>query len=45
MTKAEELLVKIKFVLDMYSARADTADNAMEKVLELVDLYMKEVAE
>ena len=45
MTEAEELLVKIKFVVDMYSSGADTADDALEKIFDLVDSYEKEAAE
>ena len=45
MTEAEELLVKIKFVIDMYSSRTNTADDALEKIFELVDSYEREVAE
>lgn len=41
----KELLVKIKFVVDMYGAGADTADNALEKILDLVDSYEEEVAD
>lgn len=43
MTEAEELLVKIKFVIDMYNSGADTADNALERIFDLVDNYEKEV--
>lgn len=45
MNVAEELLVKIKFVVDMYSSGADTADDALEKIFDLVDSYEEEVAE
>ena len=45
MTEAEKLLVKIKFVVDMYSSGADTADGALVKILDLVDSYEEEVAE
>ena len=45
MTVAEELLVKIKFVVDMHSIGADTADGALEKIFELVDSYEEEVTE
>lgn len=45
MSEAEKLLVKIKFVIDMYSSGADTADNAMEKIFDLVDSYEEEVSE
>ena len=44
MTEEEKTLTQIKFVIDMYSAGADTADNAMEKIFDLVDSYKKEVA-
>lgn len=36
MTKAEEILIDIKFILDMYSAEADTAENTLEKVREIL---------
>ena len=36
MTKAEETLIDIKFNLDMYSAEADTAENTLEKVREIL---------
>lgn len=39
MNVAEELLVKIKFVVDMYSAGVDTAGDALEKIFDLVDSY------
>lgn len=45
MTEAEELLVKIKFVVDMYNSGANTADDALEKIFDLVDSYEKEVVE
>ena len=45
MKNAEELLVKIKFVIDMYSSGANTADDALEKIFDLVDSYEEEVAE
>lgn len=45
MTEAEELLVKIKFVIDMYNSGANTADDALERVFDLVDSHEKEVAE
>ena len=45
MAEAEELLVKIKFTVDMYSSGVDTADGALEKIFDLVDSYEKEVAE
>ena len=45
MNEAEELLVKIKFVVDMYSSGADTADDALEKIFDLLDSYEKEVSE
>ena len=45
MTEEEKTLTQIKFVIDMYSAGADTADNAMEKIFDLVDSYKKGVAE
>lgn len=45
MTEAEKLLVKIKFVVDMYNSGADTADNALEKIFDLVDSYENEVTE
>ena len=45
MIEAEELLVKIKFVVDMYSSRAYTADDALEKIFDLVDSYEEEAAE
>lgn len=45
MTEAEELLVKIKFVIDMYNSGANTADGALEMVFDLVDSYKKGVAE
>lgn len=45
MTEAEKLLVKVKFVVDMYNSGADTADDALEKIFDLVDIYEKEVAE
>lgn len=36
MTKAEEILIDIEFTLDMYSAGADGAENALEKVREIL---------
>lgn len=45
MTEAEGLLVKIKFVVDMYSSGVDTVDGTLEKIFDLVDDYEKEVAE
>lgn len=36
MTKAEETLIGIKFILDMYSAGVDTAENTLEKVREIL---------
>ncbi|KAF1303684.1 hypothetical protein [Enterococcus sp. JM9B] len=36
MTKAEETLIDIKFILDMYSAGVDTAENTLEKVREIL---------
>lgn len=45
MTEAEELLVKIKFVIDMYNSGANTADGALEMVFDLVDNHEKEVTE
>lgn len=45
MTEAEKLLVKIKFVVDMYSSGVDTADGALEKIFDLVDNYEEEVPE
>ena len=45
MKNAEELLVKIKFVVDMYNSGANTADDALEMVFDLVDNHEKEVTE
>ena len=45
MTEAEKLLAEIKFIVDMYNSRADTADDALEKIFDLVDSYEKEVPE
>ena len=45
MTEEEKLLVRIKFIVDMYSSGADTADDALEKIFDLLDSYEKEVAE
>lgn len=45
MTEEEKTLTQIKFVIDMYSAGADTADDALEKIFDLVDNYEEEVAE
>lgn len=45
MTEAEKLLVKIKFIIDMYSSGVDTADGTLEKIFDLVDSYEEEVAE
>lgn len=36
MTKAEETLIDTKFILDMYSAGVDTAENTLEKVREIL---------
>ncbi len=36
MTKAEVTLIDLKFILDMYSAGVDTAENALEKVREIL---------
>lgn len=36
MTKAEETLIGIKFISDMYSAGVDTAENTLEKVREIL---------
>ena len=41
----EKLLVKIKFVIDMYSVGADTVDGALEKIFDLVDGYEEEATE
>ena len=45
MTEAEELLVKIKFAVDMYSLGAGAANDVLEKIFDLVDSYKKEVTE
>lgn len=45
MNNKEKLLMDIKFIIDMYHAGVDTADNALEKVFDLVDGYEEEVAE
>ena len=45
MKNKEKLLADIKFIIDMYNARAHTADDALEKVFDLVDGYEEEVAE
>ena len=45
MNEEEKTLTQIKFVIDMYSSGADTADDALEKIFDLVDSYKKEVAE
>lgn len=37
MTEAEELLVTIKFVVDMYSSGATSAELAAEQILNLID--------
>lgn len=37
MKEEEKTLTQIKFVIDMYSAGADTADNAMEKIFDLLN--------
>ena len=37
MTEAEELLVKIKFVIDMYSSGATSAGSALRQILHLTD--------
>ena len=39
MTEAEKLLMEIKFIVDMYNSRTDTADDALEKIFDLVDSY------
>ena len=45
MSEAEKILVRIKFVVDMYGSGVDTAYSALEKIFELVDSYEEEVAE
>ena len=45
MTEAENLLVEIEFVVDMYNALVYTADEALEEFFYLVDSYEEEVAE
>lgn len=37
MTEAEKLLVTIKFVVDMYSSGATSAEGALEQILDSVD--------
>lgn len=37
MTEAEKLLVTIKFVVDMYSSGATSADLALEQIFNLID--------
>ena len=43
MTEEEKTLTQIKFVIDMYSSGVDTADGALEKIIDLVDNYEEEV--
>ena len=45
MTEAEDLLVKIKFIVDMYNSVACTTDEALQAIFELVDSYEEEVEE
>lgn len=41
MTDSEKRLVDIKYIVDMYSAGADTPDNAMDKIMKAVNGYEK----
>ena len=45
MTEEEMLLVRIKFILDMYKWGVTSTDSALERILDLLDSYEKEVAE
>ena len=45
MTEEEMLLVRIKFILDMYKWGVTSTDSALEQILDLLDSYEKEVAE
>lgn len=36
MNEVEQKLVDIKFILDMYNARADTTENTLEKIQEVL---------
>lgn len=37
MTEEENLLVRIKFILDMYSSGVTSAEGALEQILDSVD--------
>ena len=45
MTEEEMLLVRIKFILDMYKWGVTSIDSALEQILDLLDSYEKEVTE
>lgn len=45
MTEAEKLLVKIKFIVDMYSSGTTSAELALEQILDLIDKYKLEEQE
>ena len=42
MTEEEMLLVRIKFILDMYKWGVTSTDSALEQILDLIDKYRLE---
>ena len=44
-TEEESLLVRIKFIVDMYSTGVTSVEGALEQILDLVDKYNMEEQE